>query len=161
MQWQEVKQQTQETDPSKLKELTKYAILLSDTFEFDVKESTRTANMLMKQFGLTGEESFNLIAQGAQKGLDKNGDLLDTLNEYAPYYKRMGYSAEEFMNALVNGTEAGTFSVDKLGDAFKEFNIRAQDTAASTTEGFELIGLNADKMRKKFAQRWRGCEESN
>lgn len=148
----EVKQQTQETDPSKLKELTKYAILLSDTFEFDVKESTRTANMLMKQFGLTGEESFNLIAQGAQKGLDKNGDLLDTLNEYAPYYKRMGYSAEEFMNALVNGTEAGTFSVDKLGDAFKEFNIRAQDTAASTTEGFELIGLNADKMRKKFAQ---------
>ena len=34
----------------------------------------------------------------------------------------------------------------------KEFGIRAKDTANSTTEGFELIGLDADKMRDKFSK---------
>ncbi len=148
----EVKQQTKEVDPSKLQELTKYAIVLRDTFEFDVRESMRSVNMLMDQFGISGEEAFNLIVQGAQKGLDKNGDLLDTINEYGVHYKQLGYDSEDFFNSLVNGAETGTFSVDKLGDAVKEFGIRTKDTAQSTTEGFELIGLSADDMRKEFAK---------
>lgn len=148
----EVKQQTNEIDPSKLKEMTTQAIALRDTFGFEVKESMRAVNMLMSQFGYTSEEAFNLVAQGAQQGLDKNGDLLDSINEYAPYYKRMGVSGEEFFNSLINGSKVGTFSVDKLGDAYKEFNIRVQDTAKTTTEGFEALGFNADEMRAKFAQ---------
>lgn len=148
----EVKQQTKETDPSKLKELTENAIALRDTFGMDVKESMRAVNMLMEQFGISGDEAYNLIVQGAQQGLDKNGDLLDTINEYGVHYKQQGYSAEEFFNSLKNGTDAGTFSVDKLGDAMKEFGIRSKDTAKATTEGFELTGLSADEMRKAFAK---------
>lgn len=148
----EIKQQTNEIDPSKLKEMTENAITLRDTFGFEVKESMRAVNMLMNQFGISSEEAFNLVAQGAQNGLDKNGDLLDTINEYAPYYKRMGASSEDFFNSLVNGAKSGTFSVDKLGDAYKEFNIRVQDTATTTTEGFEALGFNADEMRAKFAK---------
>jgi len=63
-----------------LKSMTTDALLLRDTFEFEVAESTRTADMMMKQFGITSDEAYNLIAQGAQKGLDKNGNLLDTIN---------------------------------------------------------------------------------
>ena len=135
-----------------LEKATEYALLMRDTFDFDVNESTRTAKMLMDQFGISAKEAYNLIAQGAQNGLDKNGDLLDTINEYSVHYKQLGYTSEEFFNSLVNGTQNGTFSVDKLGDAVKEFGIRTKDTAQSTTEGFQLIGLNADAMRKKFAQ---------
>lgn len=148
----EVKQQTKETDPSKLKELTENAIALRDTFGMDVKESMRAVNMLMEQFGISGEEAYNLISQGAQDGLDKNGDLLDTINEYGVHYKQLGYDADDFFNSLKNGTDAGTFSVDKLGDAMKEFGIRTKDTAKTTTEGFELTGLSADEMRKAFAK---------
>ena len=148
----QVKQQTRETDPTKIQELTEYAILLRDTFDMDIQESMRAVNMLMNQFGISGTEAFNLIVQGAQNGLDKNGDLLDSINEYSVHYKQQGYSAEQFFNSLLNGTEAGTFSVDKLGDAMKEFGIRTKDTADSTTEGFELIGLNADYMRAEFAK---------
>ena len=108
--------------------------------------------MLMDQFGISGEEAFNLIAQGAQNGLDKNGDLLDSINEYSVHYKQLNFTAEEFFNSMINGAESGTFSVDKLGDAVKEFGIRVKDTADSTTEGFELIGLDANKMRKEFAK---------
>ena len=148
----EVKQQTQETDPSKLQELTKNALVLRDTFEFDVQESMRAVNMLMDQFGISGDEAYNLIVQGAQKGLNKNGDLLDTINEYGAHYKQLGYDSDDFFNSLVNGAGSGTFSVDKLGDAVKEFGIRVRDTASSTDEGFSLIGLNANKMRKEFAK---------
>lgn len=132
--------------------LTEKAILLRDTFDFEINESTRSAKMLMDQFGISGEQAYNLIAQGAQAGLDKNGDLLDTVNEYSVHYKQLGYTSEEFFNSLVNGASSGTFSVDKLGDAMKEFGIRAKDTATTTDEGFQLIGLDADAMRVKFAE---------
>lgn len=145
-------QTTKETDPSKIKELAQNAIVLRDTFDFDVQESMRAVNMLMVQFGVSGEEAFNLIVQGVQKGLNKNDDLLDSINEYSVHYKQLGYNADEFFNSLENGTKSGTFSVDKLGDAMKEFGIRTKDTATSTDEGFQLVGLNANKMRKEFAK---------
>lgn len=136
-----VAQNSKETDPTKIKDLTKNALMLQKAFDFDVNETMRAANMLVDQFGVTGEEAFNLIAQGAQNGLNKNGDLLDSINEYGVHYKQMGYSAEEFFNSLQNGTDAGTFSVDKLGDAMKEFGIKTKDGSKSTAEAFESIGL--------------------
>lgn len=148
----EVQQQTKELDPTKLEQMTENALTLSRSFGYDVKESVRAANMLMNQFAVEGDTAFSLIIQGAQAGLDKNGDMLDVINEYSSHYSQQGYSATEFFNSLINGSEAGTFSVDKLGDAMKEFNIRSKDTAKSTTEGFSLIGLNADEMRSKFAE---------
>ena len=147
-----VAQFTGETDPDKIQKITENVFALSDTFEYDYAESLRTIKMLMDQFGLSSDEAFNLIAQGTQKGLNKNGDLLDTVNEYSVHYKQLGYTAEEFFNSLENGSAAGTFSVDKLGDAMKEFGIRSKDTAKTTTEGFELIGLDANKMREAFAK---------
>lgn len=141
-----------ELDPSSVKETAENAISLRDTFGMDYQEQLRSVKMLMDTFGVSSEEAYNLIAQGAQNGLDKNGDLLDTINEYSVHYKQLGLDAEEFFNSLSNGTAAGTFSVDKLGDAMKEFGIRTKDTATSTDEGFELLGLNADKMRKEFAK---------
>ena len=146
-----VKQQAGDIGADELEKMTTRAIMLRDTFDFDVNESMRTVNMLMHQFGLTSDEAFNLLAQGAQEGLDKNGDLLDTINEYSVHYKQQGYSAEEFFNSLKNGTEAGTFSVDKLGDAMKEFGIRSKDNSDSTKQAFTDLGLNADKMTAKFA----------
>lgn len=147
----QVKQQTGEIDPSKLEKMTENGIALRDTFGFDLNESMRAVNMLMQQFGLTSDQAFNLVVKGAQNGLDKNGDLLDTINEYSVHYKQQGYTADEFYNSLINGSASGTFSVDKLGDAMKEFGIRTKDTAKSTDEGFKLLGLNADQMRKDFA----------
>lgn len=138
-----IKQTTNETNPSKLKDMTENLFTLRDTYDYDFVETLRAVNMLMEQFGVTGEEAFNLIAQGSQKGLNKNGDLLDTINEYSVHYKQLGYDANEFFNSLENGSKAGTFSIDKLGDAMKEFGIRSKDTTSSTQEGFALLGYGA------------------
>lgn len=135
-----------------LQTTTENALMLRDTFDFEVNESTRAAKMLMDQFGISSEGAFTLIAQGAQNGLDKNGDLLDTINEYSVHFKQAGFDAESMFNMLINGTESGTFSVDKLGDTVKEFFIRAKDGSDSTIGAFQKLGLNANKMTKKFAE---------
>ena len=134
-----------------LEEATDAALVLNNTLGYEVSESARTAGALIKNFGVTATEAYNLIAIGAQNGADKNGDLLDVLNEYSAQYAALGLSAEEFVSSLVDGAEAGVFSVDKVGDTVKEFNIRAKDGSDTTAEAFELLGMNADMMSEKFA----------
>ena len=130
------------------------AMLLDDTFGYDVNESIRTAKALADNFGISIEEAYNLMAQGAQKGLDKNGDMLDTLNEYAVHYSQLGYTVEDFFGSLENGAASGAFSIDKIGDTMKEFGIRVKDTSESTQEAFKLLGYTGDSiadMQAKFA----------
>lgn len=130
------------------------AMLLDDTFGYDVNESIRTAKALADNFGISIEEAYNLMAQGAQKGLDKNGDMLDTLNEYAVHYSQLGYTVEDFFGSLENGAASGAFSIDKIGDTMKEFGIRVKDTSTSTQEAFQLLGYTGDSiadMQAKFA----------
>lgn len=147
----EVARQTKEVDPTKVAELTENALMLRDVFGYDVNEQVRVASMLMEQFGVTGDEAFTLIAQGAQKGLDKNGDMLDTINEYAVQFKSLGFDAEEMFSILISGAESGAFSVDKVGDAVKEFGIRVKDGSESTVGAFEDLGLNAEEISQSFA----------
>ena len=137
----QVKQTTNETDPSKLNDMTKNAMLLGETYEFDVAESLRAVNMLTDQFGVTSQEAYNLIIQGCQNGLNKNGDLLDVINEYSVHYAQMGNTADEFFNSLLNGTEAGAFSVDKLGDGYKEFGIRTREVNDDVKNAYASLGL--------------------
>lgn len=145
-----VAKSAKDLDPAGIKEMTIDAIALRDTFGFDVQESIRAANMLMDQFGISGTQAFNLITQGAQQGLDKNGDLLDSINEYSVHFKQLGIGAEGMFNSLINGAESGTFSVDKLGDAVKEFGIRVKDGTADTA--FTQLGLSADATKQAFVE---------
>lgn len=143
-----VAQSAKTLDPSEIKGLTVNAMALKDTFGYDIQESMRAVNMLTEQFGMSGKEAFNLISQGAQQGLDKNGDLLDSINEYSVHFNQIGISAESMFNMLLNGTASGTFSVDKLGDAVKEFGIRVKDGTGD--EAFKTLGLSVDATKQAF-----------
>ena len=142
-------QMTDDLDNASLAKVTKNAIALDDVFGFDVKESMRAANSLMDQFGITSDQAFNLIVQGAQNGLNQNDDLLDTINEYSMQFKNAGYTADDMFNMLANGVESGTWSVDKLGDAVKEFNIRASDGTISDAikENAKAFGLTKKEAK--------------
>ncbi len=147
-----VVQQFGDLNDADLSDITENLFTMESYFGYDAQDQLRAVKMLMDQFGVSSDEAFSMMIQGSQQGLDKNGDLLDSINEYAVHYQQLGYDADDFFNSLANGTASGTFSVDKLGDAMKEFGIRTKDTADSTTEGFSLIGLDADEMREKFSQ---------
>ncbi|WP_304154996.1 phage tail tape measure protein [Megamonas hypermegale] len=138
-------------DGSALEDIAQGALLVRDAFEIDVNESVRAADNLIKQFGISGQEAYTLMAQAAQNGVNKNGDLADTLNEYAVQFKQLGFSAEEFTGILITGAQSGAWSIDKVGDAMKEFNIRVKDGSKTTAEGFAAIGLDADIMAQRFA----------
>ena len=125
-----------------LKTAAESALLLKDSFGFEVEESTRAATSLMKNFGISAEEAYGLIATGSQNGANKNGDLLDTLNEYSVHYKALGLDADQFVTSLISGAEAGSFSIDKIGDAVKEFTIRSKDGSDTTADAFKQLGLN-------------------
>lgn len=129
---------------------TKDALTLKDVFGYDVSETVRTASVLMKEFGLTGEQAFNMIASGSQQGLDRNGDMLDVLREYSVHFRQLGFDSEEMFTMLVSGAESGAFSVDKLGDALKEFGIRTKDGSDTSRKAFEALNLNPDEMFAAF-----------
>lgn len=137
-----------------LENLTTKALVLRDTFGMDVNESIRAVNSMMDQFGISADDAFSLIAQGAQNGLNQNGDLLDVINEYSVQFENAGYSAEDMFNMLANGVDAGTWSVDKLGDAVKEFNIRASDGTVSEVikENAKSFGLTSTEAKKLASQ---------
>lgn len=135
-----------------LEDTTRTAIIMRDTFQFEVNESVRAADTMMKNFGITSNEAYTLIAQGAQMGANKNGDLLDVLNEYAPQFKELGFSAEGFTDTLIKGAKEGAFSIDKVGDAIKEFNIRAKDGSDTSKQAFESLGFSASQMTSEFAR---------
>jgi phage-related minor tail protein len=143
-----------------LQKATESGLALRDTFGYEIEESSRAAAALMKQFGISSEEAYNIIAFGAQNGADKNGDMLDTINEYAVQYKSLGLDAEQLITSLQVGAAQGAWSMDKVGDAVKEFNIRAKDGSKASIEAFQQLGLNADEMTKNFAGGGDKAEES-
>ncbi len=120
---------------AELENITTNALILSDVFDADVAESTRTANTLMEKFGIDGEKAFDLITTGFQTTGDPAGDLLDTLNEYAGNFEQMGFTAEESLAILNSGLEAGAFNTDVVGDALREFNIRLTDGTSADAIG--------------------------
>ena len=146
----QVKTQMSGLSDDELQGVTEDALTLRDTFGFEVNESVRAAKMLMDQFGLSSSEAYNLIAQGAQQGLDKNGDLLDSINEYSVHFKQNGLSATDMFNTFKSGAESGAFSIDKVGDAIKEMGIRMKD--GSATDALKSMGLDAKELESAFAE---------
>ena len=146
----QVYQQTGLMD-EELTNCVKTAQTLSRVFGMDVKESTRAASALMQNFGIDAGTAYDLIVTGAQNGADKNGNLLDTINEYSPYFAASGKSADEFFAALIGGAQAGVYDVDKIGDAWKEFMLRITSGDDGAKEALKSLGFEATDLTHKIA----------
>lgn len=133
-----------------LEAATKKALTLSEVFGFDFNESLRTVKTLMKSFGITSDQAFDMLTSGAQDGLDKNQDMLDTFNEYSPQFKAMGFDADDFYSILVSGSDAGAWSIDKVGDAIKEFTIRIKDGSDGTKDAMDGLSKETQKVWDSF-----------
>ena len=156
----DVTKQLGDMDDASLQNVTESAFALRDTFGYDIPESTKAAKALVDNFGISGEEAMNLIATGAQNGLDYSGELLDSISEYSVQFEKMGMDADDMFAIFQKGAESGAFNLDKVGDAVKEMSIRVIDGSDTTKEGFELLGLNADEMSKKFSEGGESAKEA-
>lgn len=127
-----VKQQMQGISDVDLKDVTEDLLTLRDTFGMDENETLRGAQQLMKQFGITSQEAFDLMATGAQNGLNKSDELGDNISEYSGKFAQAGYSADEYFQLMQNGLDGGAYNLDKVNDAINEVTTRLVD---GTIEG--------------------------
>lgn len=122
-----VKQQMQGISDVDLKNVTEDLITLRDVYGMDENETLRGAKQLMEQFGISSKEAFDLMAKGAQNGLDYSGELGDNIAEYAGKFAQAGYSAEEYFQIMTNGVKGGSYNLDKMQDAVNEITTRMSD----------------------------------
>jgi hypothetical protein len=133
-----------------LEQVTRAGLLLQDTFGYGLTDSIKSAGMLQQQFGLEGAESFDLIIQATQAGLNKNGDLLQTIDESSQKFQSLGLGGQDMFNMLINGAQNGNVSVGTLGNAVSEFSAKAVSGGKDASEGFSALGLDAGKMTEAF-----------
>lgn len=119
-----------------LGEFVKGAQALGSLYDKDVNEVIAKSAPFIKQFGLNGKESFDLIAYASKEGKTSQDDVLDTLAEYSQLLQEAGFSAEEFAGSLAVAGQEGLFNTDKIADSIKEAQIRlkAGDTAKALTD---------------------------
>lgn len=140
--------------------ITEEAMELAKVMGSDTAEVTKTAGLLMKNFGVEGAEAMDLIAKGYQNGMDYAGDYQDTLSEYSVYFSSMGFEAEDMFNILIEGAEKGAFNIDKVGDAVKEFGIRSKDGSDASADAFTALGMDAKALTKTFSEGGEGAKKA-
>ena len=113
--------------PEGLKQVTKYAISFSKTFDTDVNETMRGASRMMENFGISAEEAFDLLTAGAQNGLNQSNELADNMAEYSQLFGQMGFTADETFSLLEAGLDGGAYNLDKVNDLIKEMGISLTD----------------------------------
>ncbi|MEK5089711.1 phage tail tape measure protein [Paenibacillus sp. FSL M8-0228] len=147
-------------DDSTLTDLTQKAMILKETFDAEVNETTRTASVLMKNFKISGSDAMDLITVGFQRGGNFSDELLDTLREYSPQFKGLGYSAEQFTAILIAGAEKGAFNLDKIGDSAKEAFLRVGDGSKSSRNALTSLGLDFKKVENDINAGGQGAQRA-
>jgi phage-related minor tail protein len=129
-----------------MESLTKSVFTLSQAFDADVNESTRAAQQLMQQFGVSSTDAMDMLTVAFQRGGNYSDELLSSVYEYSTQFSNMGFSAEQMMGLFVDGASSGIWSLDKLGDAAKESFLQITDGADNTKSAVEELGLDYDQI---------------
>jgi TP901 family phage tail tape measure protein len=155
-----VKQNIQGISDEDLPKVTEQALILRDAFGAEVTESTRTASVMMKNFGIDSSTAMDLMTVGFQRGGNFSDELLDTMREYSPQFKALGYDAEGMTSILIAGAESGAFNLDKIGDAAKESFLRIGDGSKSSHEALKGLGLDSKQVMKDINSGGEGAQKA-
>lgn len=121
--------------------------------------SQAVTTMLRTGIVKSADEAFDVIAAGARNGVNLYEDMLEAMGEFAPLMGALGLSAEEGMGLMNQGLEGGAKNAVLIGDAIKEFQIRATDASESSAAAFEALDMNAEEMTKTFATGGQGARD--
>lgn len=134
-------------------DITSKVLALSQTFEQDLGGTTQAVGQMLRTgLASNAEEALDILTRGMQTGVDKAGDLNETMVEYGTLFRNMGLSGKDAMGLMSQGLQAGARDADKVADAIKEFSIRAVDGSKASAAGYKALGLDAQKMTAQIAQ---------
>jgi hypothetical protein len=137
---------------SELEGVTASILDIASAFDIDVGEAARNAGILLKT-GLASDatEAADLITRSLQSvPAALRGEIVDATQEYSQFFAAVGLDGPEAMKLLTDAAEDGQFGIDKMGDAIKEFTIRATDMSDASVDAFDAIGLDAQDMANKL-----------
>jgi phage-related protein len=132
--------------------ITATALDLSSAFGVDVADSATTAGVLITN-GLAkdGTAAMDLITASMQKlPASLRGEVFPIMDEYSKHFAGLGIDGETAMGMIVAAGSNGAIGMDKMGDAVKEFQIRATDMSKSTSTAYETLGLNTQDMTNRL-----------
>lgn len=129
------------------------SLLQVSTVVGDESDRVSAAVSTMLRTGMAGsaQEAFDIIAKATQKGINKSGDLIDTLEEYSTLFRSLGISGPQSMGLLSQAIKGGARNADQAADAIKELGIRAIDGSKGASQAYKLLGLDAKKMTAQIA----------
>ena len=133
---------------------------LSGKLETDYGETIRTVDNLVRIFGITHDEAFDLIAKGYQENLNVGGDLLDLFNEYSTNLQKIGLDEQDMLNILVSGREQAIYNYDTLLDGVRQYGTKVYELLQGEEEAIQLfkdLGLNIEDVKEAYI---RGGEEA-
>lgn len=141
-----------EASDSEINAMTADVLNLASAFELDVSRAAQITGQIVKS-GLVdnAKQGLDLLTVSMQKlPAAIREDLLDALDEYAPFLNQIGIRGEQAFSLLVASSEKGAFGLDKTGDALKEFTILATDMSTATGDAYKSIGLDQEKLTKQL-----------
>ncbi|WP_404314343.1 phage tail tape measure protein [Prescottella equi] len=134
-------------------QIAESATFFSQSFGVDLNETVQTANQLITS-GLAKDstEAFDLMTTAWQRtSSGMRDELPDLINEYGTFFSAAGMDGEQAFGMIVNAADGGKVAMDKVGDAVKEFTIRATDLGdKGAVEAFESMGMSASDMANQL-----------
>ncbi|MDQ0854778.1 phage-related minor tail protein [Arthrobacter sp. V4I6] len=132
--------------------MTAKVLDMAAAFEIDAGRAAQVAGqMITSGLAKDGVEAADLLAGSLQKvPAAVREDILDAVDEYAPFMANLGIKGEEAMGLLVTASEKGMYGIDKTGDALKEFGIRATDMSTASKAGYDALGMGQEEMSGKL-----------
>ena len=118
----------------------------ADVMDKDFKEVLATADALMAQYHLSGEEAMKVINDGFASGADLSGDMLSKIQQYAPTFHDAGIGASELV-AILQQTRSGIFS-DKGMDLITMASKKIREMSTGTASALDAIGVSSKQVQK-------------
>jgi len=138
---------------AQIKSIATNAADLANTFDVDLGMAANAAGGMIKNgLAKNGTEAFDLLAAGMTGLGPASEDLMETFTEYGPVFKSAGLSGQTALGLIRQGIQGGWVKdTDKIGDAFKELNLRATEGSKGVITAFETLGLNAKQTGDDIA----------
>jgi hypothetical protein len=138
---------------AQIKSLATNAADLANSFDVDLTLAAQAAGSMLKNgLAKNGQEAFDLLAAGMTGLGPASDDLMETFTEYGPVFKAAGISGQTALGLIRQAIQGGwTKDTDKIGDAFKEFQLRATEGSKGVQAAFKSLGLDAKKTGDDIA----------
>ncbi len=121
----------------------------ADSMGKNFKDVLGTADNLMANFHLSGEQAMDVINKGFASGADLSGDMLQKIQQYAPTFHDAGISADQLV-AILQQTRSGIFS-DKGLDIITMASKKIREMSSGTASSLDAIGISSKQVQQDLA----------